>query len=90
MSGGTFYNKLSIYQTAEEIQSIIDNSDPQEYPDEILAEFKKAIDLLKIAYIYVHRIDYLVASDDSIETFKEMLAQDLQIHKDGVFIEKDL
>lgn len=43
----------------------------------LLIEFKKGIEYLKKAMIYTHRIDYLLAGDDSDETFLERLKKDL-------------
>ena len=47
------------------------------FSDETIERFKEAVDLLKRAEIYAHRIDYLLSSDDGEQTFHERLKQDL-------------
>ena len=48
------------------------------YPDEVIAEFKKAYEMLRKAEIYAQRIDWLLAGDDGEETFLERLKQDME------------
>jgi hypothetical protein len=48
------------------------------FNDETIERFKEAVDLLKRAEIYVHRIDYLLSSDDGEQTFHERLKRDLE------------
>lgn len=50
-----------------------------EYPKEVLNEFIKAYELLRLAEIYAHRIDWLIAGDDGEERFLKRLKQDLEI-----------
>jgi hypothetical protein len=52
-----------------------------EYPDEVIEEFKKAVELLKQAEIYAHRIDWLVSGDDGEESFLKRLKEDLNKNK---------
>lgn len=47
------------------------------YPDEVIDQFKIAISLLRKSEIYAHRIDWLLSSDDSEETFLKRLKNDL-------------
>ena len=47
------------------------------YPDEVIAEFKNGVELIKKAQIYTHRIDWLLSGDDGEETFLERLKSDL-------------
>jgi len=47
------------------------------YPKEVQKEFKKAIKLLKQAYIYAQRIDWLLSGDDGEDTFLERLKEEL-------------
>ena len=49
-----------------------------EYPQDIIAEFKKGLYILKQAYIYTQRIDYLLSGDDSEQTFRKRLIEDLK------------
>jgi hypothetical protein len=47
------------------------------YPDDIIEEFKKGVDMLKKAQIYAQRIDYLISGDDGEESFRERLKEEL-------------
>jgi hypothetical protein len=59
-----------------------------EYPEEVINEFKKAYALLRMAEIYAHRIDWLLAGDDGEETFLERLKDDLDVFGDELEIKK--
>ncbi len=59
-----------------------------EYPEEVINEFKKAYALLRMAEIYAHRIDWLLAGDDGEETFLERLKQDLDVFNAELVIKK--
>jgi hypothetical protein len=86
MSGGHFdYKQFELTRIADDIRTLIRNNkrenewgDINNYPKEILIEFQKAINLLEMAEIYTHRIDWLVSGDDSEETFHERLKEDLE------------
>ena len=47
------------------------------YPDDVIEEFKKGLDILRRAQIYAQRIDYLISGDDGEESFHERLKEDL-------------
>ena len=49
-----------------------------DYKEETLVEFRKGVELLKKARIYVQRIDWLLSGDDGEETFHERLKEDLE------------
>lgn len=51
------------------------------YPDDIIAEFKNAIHYLKMAKIYTQRIDWMVSGDDSEDSFRQRLKEDLEKYK---------
>lgn len=51
------------------------------YPDEVIEEFKKGVELLKLAQIYVHRIDWLISGSDGNESFLKRLKEDLNKNK---------
>jgi predicted house-cleaning noncanonical NTP pyrophosphatase (MazG superfamily) len=51
------------------------------YPDEVIEEFKKGVELLKLAQIYAHRIDWLISGDDGNESFLKRLKEDLNKNK---------
>lgn len=90
MSGGHFdYDQYKISQIAESIESLIYKNDSQEknewgdsvgygFSEETIAEFKKAVSVLKEAAVYAQRIDWLVSGDDGEETFHKRLKSDLE------------
>jgi hypothetical protein len=47
------------------------------YPQDIQEEFKKAVQLLRQAYVYAQRIDWLLSGDDGEDSFRERLKEDL-------------
>jgi hypothetical protein len=89
MSGGYFdYDQYQISTIAETVESLIlknDSVDPDEFGDfeghqfspETIEEFKKGLALLKQAYVYAQRIDWLVSGDDGEDTFHQRLKNDL-------------
>ena len=79
MSGGRFeYKQYVMTEIADKIEEYVDNpEDKDEYSEATLAEFRKGLKLLRQAHIYAQRIDWLLSSDDSEETFHERLAEDL-------------
>lgn len=48
------------------------------YPDEVIEKFKQGVKALKIAYVYAHRIDWLLSGDDVEESFLERLEMELK------------
>lgn len=89
MSGGRFqHQQYSIWQIAEEIQHVIDVNDDETltewgdrrrrgYPPAVIDRFHEAVRALKIAYTYAQRVDWLLSSDDSEESFLERLDDEL-------------
>jgi len=47
------------------------------YPDDVIEEFKKGVEILRKAQIYAQRIDWLVSGDDGEDSFRERLQQEL-------------
>lgn len=47
------------------------------YSPEVIEKFKEAIYFLEKAYIYAHRVDWLLSGDDGEETFLKRLKEDL-------------
>ena len=91
MSGGRFdYKQYELGYIADAIEQVIhefergDKSEWGDYPKwdfknpQTIAEFRKAIELLKIAQIYAGRIDWLLSADDGEENFHERLKFDLE------------
>lgn len=94
MSGGHFnYNQHFINDIADDIEEEIrDNKIKPEYVDDerwkwwgsqkytndTIKEFKKAVKVLRKAYVYAHRIDWFLSGDDGEETFHERLKEELK------------
>lgn len=51
------------------------------YPKEVIAEFKKAVKILRKAQIYAQRIDWLLSGDDGKESFLARLKEELKENK---------
>jgi len=47
------------------------------YSDEVIEEFKKAMDIIKKAAIYIQRIDWFLSGDDGEESFIRRLNNEL-------------
>lgn len=47
------------------------------YPEEVIEEFKKGAEIIKLAQIYMHRIDWLLSGDDGEESFLTRLKKEL-------------
>jgi hypothetical protein len=81
MSGGYFdYDQHRLQDMIDKIQHVINENDTTEwynYSQDTINEFKNAIDILKIAYVYTQRIDWLVSADDSEDTFHKRLAEEM-------------
>lgn len=85
MSGGKFdYLQYNFLQIADDIDSTIIRHRKNEldewedrYSDDTLMKFEEASRVIRGAYVYVNRIDYLISGDDGEETFHERLNEDL-------------
>jgi hypothetical protein len=76
MSGGYFdYEQCRMQNMADRLASVIETND--EFSKETLAEFLKGLVLLTAAAVYLERIDFLLSSDDSEETFHKRLKEDM-------------
>jgi hypothetical protein len=47
------------------------------YPEDVIEEFKKGLDILRKAQIYTQRIDWLISGDDGEESFHRRLKEEL-------------
>lgn len=47
-----------------------------EYPPEVIEEFKKGYEIMRLAEIYAQRIDWLLSGDDGEESFIKRLKSD--------------
>ena len=88
MSGGYFdYQQYIIRDIVTSIQGLIDNNISGQdeygyerivYSSQTIEEFKKGIDVLKLAEVYAQRVDWLVCGDDSEESFHARLTEDIK------------
>lgn len=86
MSGGHFeYKQFTLSELAYQVKQLCINNNIENdwgyaanYTPETIAQFNTAVELLKKAAIYVHRIDYLVSGDDGEDNFHTILAADLK------------
>lgn len=86
MSGGTFdYVEFRLQEVQDKLQKVIngnDGSDPEVYANNYKPETIKAlqeiVQLVQIAQISIHRADYLIAGDDSEESFHKNLTEEIQ------------
>jgi hypothetical protein len=90
MSGGHFnYGQYRLLDMADDIESIILNNDNEEkdqwgdrigrgYPPDVVERLKKGVRILRQAYVYVHRIDWLLSGDDGEGAFIRRLSEELQ------------
>ncbi len=87
MSGGRFDYLQYFTEIVDAIeQEIRDNNaesrpedlfEPNNFRKETIEEFNKCIGCLKMAQVYVQRIDWLLSGDDGEDTFHERLSEDL-------------
>lgn len=47
------------------------------YPDEVIEEFKKGAEIIKLAQTYMQRMDWLLSGDDGEESFLKRLKSDI-------------
>ena len=90
MSGGHFnYKQHHLLEITEDIDSAIFNNNSKEknefgdnignrYSPETIDEFEKAVKVLKIAYVYAQRIDWLLSGDDGEDSFHKRLQAQLR------------
>ena len=83
MSGGYFnYKQYELQKIADEIEQIaLDNAKEdwdEKYSAETVDELHEAIRLLRRAYIYVQRIDWMASGDDTETDFHKRLHQQLK------------
>jgi hypothetical protein len=83
MSGGYFnYKQFELQKIADEIEQIaLDNAKEdwdEKYSAETVDELHEAIRLLRRAYIYVQRVDWLCSCDDTEADFHKRLHAQLK------------
>ena len=90
MSGGHFdYNQFLLNDISDEIEHLISKNGKhridelgyditQHYSEETIKRFKEAAIAVRKAFVYIHRIDWLVSDDDGEESFHERLNEELE------------
>lgn len=90
MSGGHFdYKQWEISNIADEVEQLILTNGSEEkdewgdrkgcnFSPETIEEFKKGLVLLRQAYVYAQRIDWLVCGDDGENSFHSRLKFELE------------
>jgi len=90
MSGGHFqYKQWEISHIADEVEQLILTNYSEEedkwgdrkgchFSPETIEEFKKGLVVLRQAYVYAQRIDWLVSGDDGENSFHSRLKNDLE------------
>ena len=77
MSGGYFdYTQQHLIYIANEIEKII-QTNPEQFDKPTLMEFKEALGLLRLGYIYCNRIDLLLSGEDNPESFRLKLFKEI-------------
>jgi hypothetical protein len=77
MSGGHFdYKQYDISEIAGSIEELVQTNE-YDYSKETIQEFQNAVQILRKAYVYTQRIDWLVSADDGEETFHKRLKEEL-------------
>jgi len=90
MSGGHFqYKQWEISNIADEVEQLILMNDSEEkdqwgnrmgchFSPETIEEFKKGLIVLRQAYVYAQRIDWLVSGDDGEDSFHRRLKLEME------------
>jgi len=90
MSGGHFnYKQHNLLDMVDDIRFAILMNESKEknewghnignrYNPETIAEFEKAVKVLKLAYVYAQRIDWLLSGDDGEDSFHKRLQAQLR------------
>ena len=89
MSGGTFeYKQRELLNLVEELDTyfkIYEKEEPDEIPYEVYNKYNEAQKILRIAYIYLQRFDWLFAGDDDYESFLKRIDDDMkELNKDYI------
>lgn len=76
MSGGYFnYVQHQMMNAADELKALLLED---VYPPEQRRAMQRGLLLLKIATVYINRVDFYLCGDDGDKTFLERLSEDLK------------
>lgn len=88
MSGGYFdYSEYHIDTIVDDLAKLIEGGvnvdeyyshEYENYSNETKQELKNALEILRKAEVYAHRIDWLLSGDDGEESFHKNLKEDLE------------
>lgn len=82
MSGGHFeYKQYYIDDIADSIERSLEKQSCDEedsYTEDTIQIMKDAVNALRKAAIYAHRVDWFLSGDDGEEALKERLEEDLK------------
>ena len=79
MSGGTFgYKQHFIEDIADSVETFLRSESSTNYPSNVLVEIEHGLTVIRKAAIYAHRIDWLLAGDDGLESFLSRIENDLE------------
>lgn len=78
MSGGYFeYYDSGLQEHADKLAVEIRYS-KNIYSEETIKEFQNCLKFIRLAQVYMHRVDWLLSGDDGEDSFKKRLEKDLQ------------
>jgi hypothetical protein len=102
MSGGHFqYKQWKIQNIADEVEQLILTNNEEivdtwsnqrysrNYSPETIEEFKRGLMILRQAYVYAQRIDWLVSGDDGEDSFHRRLKLELDKLKENTDEQKN-
>jgi hypothetical protein len=69
--------KGEVWMTREWYEEYPEDLYHKKHEDEVIEKFKEAVEVLKKAYTYAHRIDWLLSGDDGEESFLRRLKEEL-------------
>ncbi len=77
------WNNVRKKEIKKQIDEHNNSTDGPVYTKETIAQFKKGVDAVRKALVYLNRIDYLLAGDDGEDSFHKRLKEDLDALKKG-------
>lgn len=70
--------KLEYWNTPEWYKKFPQDLLHYKYPDEVVEEFRNAVKAIKIAHVYIQRLDWLFSGDDNEQDFLKKLHKELK------------
>lgn len=97
MSGGRFdYKQFDIDRLLNSIESTLRGQEDEEFENEVIEinskevkeKLEEAFIILKAAFIYIHRIDWLLSGDDNEQAFFKRLVQNFSEERINLSIDR--